>query len=117
MTKVNNFILVTLFVLCQVSHCHWLDSSALSKFKDTNTSCTSNCCMSLKSRESQTYYFYQDTGRFVGGSPEYRIDTKTYSGTGKGYLNPDMQCTNHVGPLPATTYFVGGCLNKMAHEP
>jgi hypothetical protein len=35
------------------------------------------------------YTYYQRTGRLVGGSGDYRIDTKGYSGQGKGYLNPD----------------------------
>lgn len=36
----------------------------------------------------------------------------TYSGQGKGYLNPDEQC-NVDGPLPATTYEVAFCKNIM----
>lgn len=36
-----------------------------------------------------TYTFYQKTGRFVGGSGVYTIDTFGYSGQGEGYLNPD----------------------------
>ena len=29
-----------------------------------------------------TYTYYQKTGRFVGGSGEFRIDTHGYSGQG-----------------------------------
>ena len=80
-----------------------------------NTSCTTDCCKSLPSRSPMTYYFYQNTGRFRGGSGAYAVNTKTYSGTGKGYLNPDMQCVSNTGPLPATTYKLGYCVNVM-HE-
>lgn len=45
-----------------------------------NTSCTTDCCKSLSSRAAQTYYFYQNTGRFRGGSGEWAINTMTYSG-------------------------------------
>lgn len=62
-----------------------------------------------------TYYFYQNTGRFRGGSGEWAINTMTYSGQGAGYLNPDMQCVVNTGPLPATTYKLGYCVNVM-HE-
>ena len=80
-----------------------------------NTSCTTDCCKSLPSRSPMTYYFYQNTGRFRGGSGEWAINTMTYSGQGKGYLNPDYQCVVNTGPLPATTYKLGYCVNVM-HE-
>ena len=35
------------------------------------------------------YYFYQNTGTLRGGDGSYQINTKGYSGQGKGYLNPD----------------------------
>ena len=78
-----------------------------------NTSCTTDCCKSLPSRTHMTYYFYQNTGRFRGGSGDWAINTKTYSGQGAGYLNPDKQCVPNVGPLPATTYKLGYCVNVM----
>ncbi len=62
-----------------------------------------------------TYVYYQKTGRFVGGTGEYQIDTLGYSGQGKGYLNPDEQCTTNIGPLPASTYKLAFCKNMM-HE-
>jgi hypothetical protein len=62
-----------------------------------------------------TYTYYQKTGRFVGGSGNFSIDTHGYSGTGKGYLNPDEQCTPAIGPLPASTYKLSYCKNMM-HE-
>lgn len=37
----------------------------------------------------------------------------TYSGQGKGYLNPDYQCVVNTGPLPATTYKLDTCVNVM----
>jgi hypothetical protein len=33
-----------------------------------NDSCTKSCCASLHSRAAITYHYYQNTGRFVGGS-------------------------------------------------
>lgn len=39
----------------------------------------------------------------------------TYSGQGAGYLNPDYQCVSNTGPLPATVYKLGYCVNVM-HE-
>jgi len=33
-----------------------------------NDSCTQSCCASLPARPMQRYTFYQNTGRFVGGS-------------------------------------------------
>lgn len=50
--------------------------------KTSNDSCTQNCCASLPSRAKMTYYYYQNTGRFRGGSGEYAIDTLAYSGQG-----------------------------------
>lgn len=63
-----------------------------------------------------TYYFYQNTGRFHGGSGEYAINTMGYSGQGAGYLNPDLQCVVNTGPLPASTYKITYCKNTM-HDP
>ena len=53
------------------------------------SNCETDCCRSVPDRAPMTYKFYQDTGRFIGGSGESYIDTKGYSGRGKGYLNPD----------------------------
>jgi hypothetical protein len=61
------------------------------------------------------YYFYQNTGRFIGGEGLYAINTLTYSGQGEGYLNPALQCVVNTGPLPATVYKIGYCKNVM-HE-
>jgi len=47
-----------------------------------NDSCTTSCCASLPSRGALTYYYYQNTGRFRGGSGSYAIDTHGYSGQG-----------------------------------
>jgi hypothetical protein len=75
--------------------------------------CDDDCCRSLSDRLPMSYTYYQRTGRFVGGSGEFRIDTHGYSGQGKGYLNPDEQCTPFVGPIPASTYKLMACKNKM----
>ena len=81
-----------------------------------NTSCTTDCCKSLPSRGPMTYYFYQNTGRFHGGSGDYAINTHGYSGQGAGYLNPAYQCVVNTGPLPASTYKITYCKNTM-HDP
>jgi hypothetical protein len=60
-----------------------------------------------------TYHYYQNTGRFVGGSGEYAVNTHAYSGSGDGLNNPAKQCVVNVGPLPATTYKLGYCTNVM----
>lgn len=75
--------------------------------------CDTDCCRTLSDRMPMSYTYYQKTGRFVGGSGEYKIDTKAYSGKGKGYLNPDEQCTPFIGPIPASTYKLAFCKNKM----
>jgi hypothetical protein len=62
-----------------------------------------------------TYTFYQKTGKLVGGSGNFSINTHGYSGKDKGYLNPDEQCDPIFGPLPASTYKLAYCKNKM-HE-
>ena len=47
-----------------------------------NDSCTNSCCASLPSRGALTYRYYQNTGRFIGGSGTYAINTLAYSGQG-----------------------------------
>lgn len=59
-----------------------------------------------------TYYYYQNTGRFKGGSGDFSINVLGYSGQGAGYNNPDYQC-KPAGPLPASTYEVAFCKNIM----
>lgn len=34
----------------------------------TNSSCLEDCCATLEPRAPNTYYYYQNTGRFRGGS-------------------------------------------------
>lgn len=53
------------------------------------SNCEIDCCRSVPDRAPMTYKFYQNTGRFIGGSGDSYIDTKGYSGRGNGYLNPD----------------------------
>ncbi len=111
MFKSSAAILVAFLVLSLVS-CDFIgyDADIVS-----NTSCTTDCCKTLHTRSPMTYYFYQNTGRFKGGSGEWAVNTMTYSGQGKGYLNPDYQCVVNTGPLPATTYKLATCVNVM-HE-
>jgi len=78
-----------------------------------NDSCTQSCCASLPARGQQTYRYYQNTGRFRGGDGAYAINTLAYSGQGEGYNNPAKQCVPNVGPLPASTYKLGYCVNVM----
>jgi hypothetical protein len=46
--------------------------------------------MSLPDRPPMTYTFFQKTGKFIGGSGEYRIESYAYSGLGK-YVNDPTQ--------------------------
>ena len=62
-----------------------------------------------------TYHYYQKSGKFKGGSGAYAIDTHCYSGQGAGLNNPSKQCETNIGPLPASTYKLGYCVNVM-HE-
>ena len=87
----------------------------LLEVSNVKSNCQSDCCRTLPDRSPMTYTYYQKTGRFVGGLGDYRIQTLGYSGQGKGYLNPDQQCTHSVGPLPASTYKLSYCKNMM-HE-
>jgi hypothetical protein len=48
-----------------------------------------HCCESLGSRPGQDYTFYQDTGRFIGGSGDAYVDTFGYSGKDDGRNNPE----------------------------
>ena len=95
-------------------------------YKVAKKSSCGTCCSTLKKRPQMTYTFYINTGRFAGGSGEWRIDTKGYSGSGikktlincykvkgSGYLNPKATCQKNVGPLPATTYKIGYCKDTM----
>jgi hypothetical protein len=68
-------------------YCLFLAILAIKTFGKSN--CETDCCRSVPDRTPMTYKFYQNTGRFIGGSGTSYIDTKGYSGRGKGYLNPD----------------------------
>lgn len=99
-----------LLLMAAVIQCEFI---GYQEIVQANTSCTTDCCKSLPTRPPETYHFFQNTGRFLGGSGNYKINTKTYAGTGKGYLNPDYQCVSNTGPLPATIYKLGYCVNVM----
>jgi hypothetical protein len=77
--------------------------------------CDDDCCRSLSDRLPMSFTYYQRTGRLVGGTGEFHIDTHGYSGQDKGYLNPEEQCSPFIGPIPASTYKLTACKNKM-HE-
>lgn len=49
--------------------------------------CLETCCDDLPPRPSMSYTFYQNTGRFTGGSGEHLINTFGYSGKGEVYYN------------------------------
>jgi len=63
-----------------------------------------------------TFTFYINTGRLVGGSGEFHIDTRGYSGAGSLANNPAATCQKGKGPLPAATYKIGFCKDTM-HTP
>ncbi len=71
------------------------------------------CCSKLTEREQMTYTYYQNTGRFIGGEGEWKVDTIGYSGKGDGRNNPKSQCIKNIGPAPATQYTLGECTGKM----
>jgi hypothetical protein len=71
------------------------------------------CCELLPKRSPLSYTYYQSTGKFVGGSGQWKIDTKGYSGNGKGRNNPAMQCEKNVGPLPVNVYKLSHCQDYM----
>ncbi|KRX05891.1 hypothetical protein PPERSA_03828 [Pseudocohnilembus persalinus] len=77
------------------------------------------CCELLSDREPETYTFYQDSGRFVGGSKENDsyIETYGYSGNEEGRNNPDDQCIRNFGVLPAGPYVMDECVNYMHNPP
>ena len=52
--------------------------------------CSTDCCRTLSDRLPMTYTYYQKSGKFVGGSGDFKIDTHGYSGQGKGYNNPEL---------------------------
>lgn len=80
------------------------------------SACDSDCCRTLSDRRPMLYTYYQDTGRFTGGSGEAAIETRGYSGRGSGKNNPLEQCNlADIGPLPATVYKLAYCKNVM-HE-
>lgn len=122
-------VLIALLFVSTISHPFSFSSLASQPIRETltsfidhvlgrtlsNTSCTESCCASLHTRSPLTYHYYQNTGRFRGGSGAYAIDTHCYSGQGEGYNNPAKQCVSNVGPLPATTYKLASCVNVM-HE-
>ena len=78
--------------------------------------CLTACCQTLKSRAAQSYTYYQNTGHFIGGSGEWKINTHGYSGARDGFMNPAKQCVVNTGPLPAARYKLGYCKDTM-HTP
>jgi hypothetical protein len=44
---------------------------------NANSSCLEDCCSSLQPRAPATYYYYQNTGRFRGGSGDW-VDKCTW---------------------------------------
>lgn len=78
-----------------------------------NDTCHLDCCGKLPSRLPMTFHYYQKTGRLVGGSGNYTINTHGYSGQGEGHNNPAKQCVVNTGPLPAARYKITYCKNLM----
>ena len=71
------------------------------------------CCSTLKSRPQQKYTYYQNTGRMVGGSGEWKVDTHGYSGSSQGRNKPSMQCVKNTGPAPTGQYKLDFCTDVM----
>lgn len=76
------------------------------------------CCSLLPQRNFPlTFYYYQNTGRLVGGTGDYFINTIGYSGNDTngihGRNNPIMQYVSNIGPAPANNYTVGKCSDFM----
>lgn len=65
MIKIPTLIFILLLIATNLVYCDFIgyDADIVS-----NTSCTTDCCKTLQSRSPMTYYFYQNTGRFIGGS-------------------------------------------------
>ncbi len=80
--------IVALFVFAYLAFSFQEDNQQ-SEIQVIGSDCSTDCCRTLPDRSPMTYTYYQKTGRFVGGSGDYKIDTHGYSGQGKGYLNPD----------------------------
>lgn len=108
--KANTLKFVTFLVLVILTK-----NFDIEEIENVKSDCTTDCCRTLSDRQPMTYVYYQKTGKFVGGAGDYKIDTLGYSGQGKGYLNPDEECTPSIGPLPASVYKLAYCKNKM-HE-
>ena len=77
------------------------------------TSNWKTCCSTLKSRPQQHYTYHQSSGKLVGGSGQWAINTVGYSGSTKGRNKPSMQCISNTGPAPAGQYKLGGCTDVM----
>lgn len=103
---------LTFYVLNRSDH---IDAHNQPSLEDVaaNETCTKNCCGNLPSRLPMTFTYYQKTGKLVGGSGNYAVNTHGYSGQGEGYLNPDKQCVVNTGPLPAARYKITYCKNVM----
>ena len=80
---------------------------------ETNDDECTVCCSKLTLRPQQNYTYYQDTGKFVGGSGEWAIDTHGYSGNSEGRNDPTKQCIHSVGPAPVGQYNLTGCKDTM----
>lgn len=75
------------------------------------------CCSTLVERPTMTYTYYQNSGRFVGGTGDYAIETVGYAGnntdTVQGRNNPEAQCVPNIGPAPANVYILAKCSDTM----
>lgn len=75
------------------------------------------CCGMLPQREPMQFTFYQDTGRFVGGTGQFAVNTFGYSGNNTdgvdGRNNPQAQCVPNIGPAPTNAYILDKCNDTM----
>ena len=104
-----------LLVICLLTASNTWSISQFLGLETNDDECTV-CCSKLSSRPQQNYTYYQDTGRFVGGSGEWAIDTHGYSGSPAGRNDPTKQCIVSTGPAPAGQYNLSGCKDTMHNE-
>lgn len=76
MINMKNKIIISIVVLSLIFTTRSYSLEALMQ----KSHCDFDCCRSLNDRPPMTYTYYQKTGRFVGGTGDFHIDTLGYSG-------------------------------------
>lgn len=73
---------LTFYALNSNHHADAHNQSIIVDDVTANDTCTKNCCGNLPSRLPMTFTYYQKTGKLVGGSGNYVVNTHGYSGQG-----------------------------------